>query len=1507
MARLYDDIIRQLGIVADFLTGETLIDSGSAEQNINGDGKLTLSWSQVGGNVIPAGTVIDAGPLGKYFLKDDYVPVDNGNGTCSYSPSFISEDARLGKILFSMDLITVDSAGNEETETMYTFPYTGTVGTIAQQLASAAGCTVDLGTGLSDVLISVNFDGDTVKSAAQKIAGACGKTAIFTGGTIGIGTAEAYSPDDYYNYFVVLGGTRNMGKRTLKGRYTSVTRRLTIGTPGSVLDYSGGGEKMMKLLINDEIYPKMELTISSVRSRECYMLDDNGTRIVDHYEGDGELAVPVYKRYHKFYITLELENNVPYSLDTETVIAGKPLGILFQSGLLMGREFDLAYFDPEHEPAGGFVENEADDVNTFDGNTWQGFTVEAGSYRIIMQADGDLLLPNSTLAPAVGDKVTLTGVALSQGYVNRARQELLDWGTATASFFNSGKAASFQMKSNFGDSDFLLGGTQAPPIGTPVDSSGNIIQPRRDGQSESDYIVTSVQTDLVTGGQVITYGTFKPKGLLQSIVDKLESVQLKGGGGYVGGEDYYRQTASMGIDQFNALRSAGGALGMVTVNQKINQAAADISGLEDALDDVKEQADRKFDVWFGNGFPIPNKDAAPQDQQTSSYPASEWVTDEQKAQHIQDIFYDMSREPSQTGGRAWRWMAYSENDVTVYRWEDITDSDTLTALEQISDVARDGKLTGGAEKMRVYIDWLHAYEFFGANVNDRNMALAPDELENYIDKFAALGYILNNGSTIFTVEPQDGGTEYTAIETPAWLSQNPNDPDNIYTTTVIGDVTDYYTAWYEYYQAAAQLSAALISAADTAAATALQILSNMAGDNVITIQEKESVLREWLSVNSEKASLVVQARRARITSGSAYTDYMLKFRTLATYLDNPSYSSLLDEGNIPGNSDTTFPAMLRAGTNSSVNGEAFSQCWEEYYDARSTLMSAIATTRQSYFVGTSVPAPPYNAGDLWMKTATPQDINGILMICTTPKGDNATASESDWTEFAPNTADYRILMCALAEKLFSVFGDGIYGKKLYFGGIPTSALSDSLWYDASTGRLAYRSGGSWTYYSTDSADIAILTDAFRSVYDLLGARDITVYGGQRPQQAGLYDLFLSPVTYTDSFSQKQLEGGIEIMLYGENGWELLMQSVNGVLENLGNFIRSIVFGSDSSDIVTASGAIIAQKFVQLFSEARIYDPENEDSDENGFVPLTQALFGLSVEAIKDGTGNVLYFEDGVYTTDSAKIRSTPAEGYAPVYRSLAKMSADRIDFAGKVINLKADQIGFNGTIVAKDANDNPTLQIDNDGNVNTRGNVICLGGGIYSKMDDGKFEIGSISDGQMMPRYRVAMVVRDGDIYPVFELVDGYGNIIGQLDEQLFKKNRTEDSWEEMSFIRIQPGVTEYDDIKSLNGTPYYCYHEGYTTNVSIDPETGEDIVTKIGNNSGIAQPSIFNGKWFAQRNPTVGNFIEDGYYVDTVNLLMNVSRVDPVIVVYRKVYQFNNGTMTETGQILAKQISGTN
>ena len=259
----------------DFVTGDTILESASMVQSINGDGSLTMSWTSDHGGVIMAGTV-----LGDYIMMDTYAPSYNGDGTYKWAPKFSDMAQVLSRTLFFKTVEMTDGTQ----DTLYTFNYVGAAGTIIEDLnkyvsSLGTGWSVKSGALASAGTISVSFDGDTVKSAATKIADACGANVYYVGRTICIGMSNAYAADAYYNTFVVLGGTRNMAKKTAKGGYSAITQRLTIDADGSRI--GGGIPPMTKLLIFDDVYPKMELVITSARCRLCYLLDEKGEKIKD--------------------------------------------------------------------------------------------------------------------------------------------------------------------------------------------------------------------------------------------------------------------------------------------------------------------------------------------------------------------------------------------------------------------------------------------------------------------------------------------------------------------------------------------------------------------------------------------------------------------------------------------------------------------------------------------------------------------------------------------------------------------------------------------------------------------------------------------------------------------------------------------------------------------------------------------------------------------------------------------------------------------------------------------------------------------------------------------------------------------------------------------------------------------------------------------------------------------------------------------------------------------------
>ena len=221
-----------------------------------------------------------------------------------------------------------------------------------------------------------------------------------------------------------------------------------------------------------------------------------------------------------------------------------------------------------------------------------------------------------------------------------------------------------------------------------------------------------------------------------------------------------------------------------------------ISGLEDQINAVNQQVDNKFMMWYGHGTPT-----------LSNEPASEWTTNALKDEHLQDIYFDLDREATSGGGNAYRFVYDSTNG---YHWELITDEHTLMALNKIADVASDGKLTGGMEKTRVYIEWQAAIQDY-LKYKGQAAAMGIDYLTSnvtpwadYVDALNDLGTYLNAG-TDWDIADWDvtGGSPTSDNATPTWIKAANRD-----TTTVIN--ANYYRLyWNTYYEKLAALLGAM--------------------------------------------------------------------------------------------------------------------------------------------------------------------------------------------------------------------------------------------------------------------------------------------------------------------------------------------------------------------------------------------------------------------------------------------------------------------------------------------------------------------------------------------------------------------------------------------------------------------------------------------------------------------------------------------------------------------------
>ena len=117
------------------------------------------------------------------------------------------------------------------------------------------------------------------------------------------------------------------------------------------------------------IYPKRVGTISSV------------------------VAVDATKNFYDI-----IDNSIPSALNFENcLIAGETMTVVFQSGMLAGREFEVKYYH--------------------DAKTIKGVQKAARRFEIVPQEIDGITMPNATFSPRTGDKYAVFKVMLPQAYI----------------------------------------------------------------------------------------------------------------------------------------------------------------------------------------------------------------------------------------------------------------------------------------------------------------------------------------------------------------------------------------------------------------------------------------------------------------------------------------------------------------------------------------------------------------------------------------------------------------------------------------------------------------------------------------------------------------------------------------------------------------------------------------------------------------------------------------------------------------------------------------------------------------------------------------------------------------------------------------------------------------------------------------------------------------------------------------------------------------------------------
>lgn len=752
-----------------------------------------------------------------------------------------------------------------------------------------------------------------------------------------------------------------------------------------------------------------------------------------------------------------------------------------------------------------------------------------------------------------------------------------------------------------------------------------------------------------------------------------------------------------------------------------------INALIDQLNDIKNQADKKFEIWFGSGEPHPNSSTDTENNQ----PASDWTTDAEKALHAQDLYYDTDKSPASKGGRAWRWMAHTVNDAVSYYWDEVTDKDTIDALEkaadlqnQVDDIVSDGVISRGSEKSSLLVEWNTAcsnYNKYNEQVTDYSLR-DDDAWKAFSNAFFAVATMLNNGA------------DYTYPNVPTWINSDSITKDTILADTPCHDAVEYRAKWNAYYESLAALLAAITKKAkklaDGAQSTADEQkgrIDDIVSDGKLDPSEKITIKRDFLAFYHELYDDKGLEDKGKNGNGDFYTDeinnsfngVVNSLRAVGTILNNavdwPVPNPSLIDKNLP--IWLQNPPFARSATDkneyitdtSTIDADTFRSKWSAMYAAKSAYVALLseyaknladnaqttANGKANVFVSDNVPSQPYKRGDLWIQTANGNNV----MICTVARTGTGAGVLSDWADLS-DTYDFkgiRTLLASLAEKIYEISGGYIenLGKiRVYFNKDGMEVANGNIRYDNNSVKRCYLN----TWETIDNSSYA---DAFACVYGVLGSCVLTVYSSKQ-SNASKYDLVIRKVSWHDPFKNENVAGNIEILMYNGTSWEMLRESTKAIIENLGDEIRTVVFGSDGKGASDASGLITKTMFNELFSQKVTLDSDGNVSNvsKSGLVTTTDfdtwkngelkgqlddkldisAFAGMYAKAVEaDGT-IVKTASMGVYVTKDGNN-----------YISNAKIKADNIELEGLVTANSYFKVLEDGSIEAANANISGTI------------------------------------------------------------------------------------------------------------------------------------------------------------------------------------------------------------------------
>ena len=390
---------------------------------------IQIAWQSDENIQIPAGAYIEHEGE-KYRILEPYDPTQQDECTYNYNPQFKSRvmawDKQITPVYtYEDDGTTVKSRDMDwdftgsPADAMYIVKQaikneTGEEWTV--QLSDSLPATITISSqsaSIFAVLNSISSECETEWWADKKTNTLYLSKCIFgdpitleVGNNVNVPTVQSDNKG-YYTRFYAFGSTRNIVQGASQGSAV-INNRLTLNPakyPNGYKDIRAGLKKdeiFPTTLYFDEIYPSYKLTISDVRARLRYRLDNAGQRI----QIGGTDEEPIYEQYAIWYFQI-----ADFTFDPITVIEGKNLSVSFESGQLASRDFELTY----HEKAE--TVSDANDVTPFE--------IKAGDYEIVIDETSGQIIPGvAYIIPQNGDMVILYNIEMPAEYTESAQAEL---------------------------------------------------------------------------------------------------------------------------------------------------------------------------------------------------------------------------------------------------------------------------------------------------------------------------------------------------------------------------------------------------------------------------------------------------------------------------------------------------------------------------------------------------------------------------------------------------------------------------------------------------------------------------------------------------------------------------------------------------------------------------------------------------------------------------------------------------------------------------------------------------------------------------------------------------------------------------------------------------------------------------------------------------------------------------------------------------------------------------